>query len=112
MASYTAAQFIKAIPGSGGIITVIADRVGCDWATAKRYITNYSTVEQAYNNERNRIVDLAETKIISAINEGDIQTVKWYLSTIGKERGYTERQEHDVSGVSVQIVGIDPDGEI
>jgi len=30
-AVYTAEQFIKAIPGSGGIISTIARRVGCGW---------------------------------------------------------------------------------
>lgn len=96
--SYTAAEFIKAIPGSAGIISTIARRVGCDWHTAKRYVTEYATVKQAYEDERAKVVDLAETKVIEAINDGDISTVRWYLSTIGKDRGYTERSEHEVSG--------------
>jgi hypothetical protein len=33
---YNAQQFIKAIKNSGGIITTIAARVGCDWDTAKK----------------------------------------------------------------------------
>ena len=36
--TYTAAQFIAAIPGTGGIITKIAEKVGCAWHTAKKYI--------------------------------------------------------------------------
>lgn len=40
---YTAAQFIEAIPGTGGIISAIAKRVGCDWITAKKYITELIT---------------------------------------------------------------------
>ena len=35
---FTAKQFIKAIPGTGGIISALADKVGCGWHTAKRYI--------------------------------------------------------------------------
>jgi len=31
-------QFIDAIPGSGGIITTIAKRVGCSWNTAKNIL--------------------------------------------------------------------------
>jgi len=36
---YKASQFIAAIPGSAGIISIIARRVGCDWNTAKKYVT-------------------------------------------------------------------------
>ena len=43
-AHYTAKQFIEAIPGSGGIVSTIARRVGCNWYTAKKYIDNYPTV--------------------------------------------------------------------
>jgi hypothetical protein len=31
---YTAEQFIKAIPGTGGIISAIARKVDCEWNTA------------------------------------------------------------------------------
>ena len=62
MANYTAAQFIKAIEDSGGIISTIARRVGCDWHTAKRYIEEYATVQQAYQDERNKVIDIAEAK--------------------------------------------------
>ncbi len=34
---YTAAQFIAAIKGSGGVISAIADAVGCDWHTARKF---------------------------------------------------------------------------
>lgn len=33
MGKYTAEQFIKAIRGSGGVISQIAATVGCDWHT-------------------------------------------------------------------------------
>ena len=90
---YSASQFIKAIPGSGGIIQVIASRVGCDWHTANRYVNEYATVREAYLAERETVLDIAEAQVIKAIKEGDISTIRWYLSTIGKNRGYVERQE-------------------
>ena len=71
MANYTAAQFIKAIEDSGGIISTIARRVGCDWHTAKRYIEEYATVQQAYQDERNKVIDIA----IGVSNTGDASWV-------------------------------------
>ena len=92
--NYTAAQFIAAIPKSGGIVSKIAERVGCTWHTARRYIDNYPTIQQAYEDERERVTDLAETVILKALTEGDVGTARWYLATIGKDRGYTERREY------------------
>jgi len=90
-------DFIDAIPGTGGIISTIAKKVGCSWHTAKRYIETYPTIAQAYADECAVVLDLAETKVISAINDGDIQTAKWYLTMKGQGRGYTRTERCDVT---------------
>lgn len=96
--TFSAEQFIKAIPGSGGIVSEIAKRVGCDWHTAKKYVTEYVTVNKIFLAEKEGIIDLAEGKLIDAIKNGDMSAIKFYLTTIGKNRGYIERQEVDHSG--------------
>ena len=93
---FTAEQFIKAIPGTGGIVSLIAKKVGCTWHTARKYIDRYATVQQAWRDECEAVLDLAETQAIGAIRKGDPQMVRWYLATKGKQRGYTER--HEVTG--------------
>ncbi len=90
---YTATQFIEAIKDSGGIISTIAARVGCAWHTAKKYIEAMPTAKDAYQDEVERVTDLAETKLIQCIKEGDGTMIRYYLSTKGKHRGYTERKE-------------------
>ena len=77
---YTASQFIAAIPGTGGIVSTIADRVGCRWETAKKYIDSYATVQQAYQDECERISDLATSTVLKAIRDGDVPTAKWWLT--------------------------------
>lgn len=77
---YKAIEFIEAIPGTGGIIATIADRVGCDWHTAKKYIEEYTTVQQAYQDECERVSDLATSTVLKAIRDGDVPTAKWWLS--------------------------------
>lgn len=91
---YRAQQFIDAIPGSGGIISVIAKRVGCAWHTANKYIKDYPTIKAAYADETESLVDLAESTVLKAIRDGDVGAAKWFLQTKGKARGYTERHEH------------------
>ncbi len=95
---YTAEQFIKAIKSSGGIISTIAKRVGCEWHTAKKYIEDYPTVQRAYTNETESVTDMAETALIKSISGQEAWAVKYYLSTKGKHRGYVEKQEVEHSG--------------
>jgi hypothetical protein len=64
---FKAQEFIDAIPGTGGIITKIAAKVGCSWHTAKKYIDNYATVLQAYNDECEKVLDMAESVVIKKI---------------------------------------------
>ena len=85
---YTAKQFIDAIPRSGGIVTTIAQRVGCTWHTADKYIKGHPTVLQAYLNECETVLDRAESVLITSINDGNTQDAKWLLSRKGKARGY------------------------
>lgn len=96
---YTAQQFIDVMPGTAGIITTIAARVGCAWHTAKKYIENYATIKDAYNAECERVLDAAESVIIGDIVEQkDVQTAKWYLTMKGRERGYAQTQRSEISG--------------
>lgn len=93
---YTAQQFIDAIPGTGGVIAAIADKVGCAWNTAKKYIEEYSTVNQAWQNERNRITDIAEHNIVTSIKGGDLHMSKWWLQVMRDE--FVPKQRQEVSG--------------
>lgn len=85
---YTKETVLAAIKNSLGIYTNIAKNLGCTQHTAERWVAKWEETRLAYTEETNTILDLAETKIISAINNGDIATCKWYLTMKGKERGY------------------------
>jgi len=106
-ATYTTAQFIAAIPGSGGIITTIAKRVGCAWSTAKKFILAHPTVARVYQDECELIGDLAETALFKAIKAEDLAAVKFYLTTKARDRGYVQKQEVDVTsaGEPIRIIG-------
>ncbi len=91
---FTTQQFIDAIPGTGGVVSLIADRVGCAWNTAKKYIEKYPTVNRAWHNERSRINDRAQDNIITAIRNGDLQMSKWWLSVLDDEFKPKQSVEH------------------
>jgi hypothetical protein len=77
---YKAQDFVDAIPGTGGIVATIAKRVGCDWHTAKKYIDEYATVQQAYQDECEEVNDMVVSTILKAIKDGDTASAKWWAS--------------------------------
>lgn len=64
---YKASEFLKVIPGTGGIYSRIADRLGCDWHTVKRGIERYVTVAEAIEAERARVTDKSEGNVVDSI---------------------------------------------
>ena len=90
---YSAQDFITAIPGTGGIISAIARKVGCDWKTADSWVRDFPTVKRAYDAECEAMLDLAESTVLKNIKDGDTQDAKWYLTKKGKRRGYGDAVE-------------------
>lgn len=100
---YTKEQVLAAIGDSAGIVSAIAQRLGCDWNTARRYVDRWEETRRAFQAERERVLDLAETTIIRAIREGDTGTAKWLLSRLGRHRGYGDAVDLSAS-LPLQIV--------
>ena len=94
MPSYKASEFIEAIKDSGGVISTIADRVGCSRPTVTKYIDEYVTVRTAFEAERNRVTDKARSNVIDAIEEGDLSTSKWWLQV--KDAEFVQKSEVDL----------------
>jgi hypothetical protein len=97
-------QIVEAIKGTGGIVSIVARRLGCDWHTADKYCKRNETTIQAIEDEKESLLDLAESTIGKSIQDGDVQTSKWLLMTIGKKRGYSEKQEMEISGQGQLVI--------
>ena len=109
---YTAQTFIDAIPGTGGIISAIARKVGCDWKTADTWVRDFPTVKRAYDAECEAMLDLAESAVLrniklAAQGEGDTADAKWYLTKKGKRRNYGDAVEvtgKDGGDIAITVV--------
>ena len=55
------------------------------------------TLQKLLEDAEESLLDWAETKLISHIDEGDITSLLFFLKTKGKKRGYIEKVENDVS---------------
>ena len=95
---YDMQTVLDAISGSGAIMSTIAKRLNCGWATARSYVQRWEETQQAYEDEEQTILDMAESTLYQAIRNNDVQAAKWVLSTKGKARGFSEKYEHEVTG--------------
>jgi len=89
----TKSAILKAIKDSNGIVSVIAIRLKINWMTAKKYIDEDDDLKEAFQAEKETVTDTAENKLIEQIENSEQWAVKFWLATMGKKRGFTERQE-------------------
>lgn len=108
MARKTDVAILEAIKGSGGIMSTIARKLGVTWHTADSWIRESGELMEALKDEKETILDMAESTLLNKIKEGDEQSAKWYLSKKGKQRGYGDSVA--IEG-GIQIVYADKDDE-
>ena len=98
---YTQAQLIDAIQAAKGIKATAAQSLGCSRQTITNYIDRYPAVKAAYQEARDTSLDLAESKLIALVEREEWPAIRFMLVTLGKDRGYTERDD-------IQVLGGDP----
>lgn len=81
-------KLLEAIKGSRGIVSAVAINIQHDWKTTNRLIEESSEAKEALRIEREINLDQAESKLFAALDRGDMDTIKWFLAKIGKNRGY------------------------
>ena len=99
---YNRLDVIKAAREGRGKTTIIAHLLGCSAETVRNYAKRYKTVanaiEEARRTFKTSMVDKAELKLEEAVMDGKAWAIRYALSTQGKDRGYTERSEQEISG--------------
>jgi len=94
---YTVAQVVAAVQASSGLLTMAAERLGCPPQTIYNYRDAHPEVAEAIQNAREHTTDVAETALYAALKERQGWAVCFYLKTQGKNRGFIERHEHELS---------------
>jgi hypothetical protein len=89
---------ITALKETKGMVYLAARQLGCSHQTVYNYIKRHPTVEEAWKAEHGTVGDNAELALYSAILKGEHWAVTFYLRTKGKDRGYTERTEQEITG--------------
>ena len=81
-------MILNAIEGSWGITSTVMKRLGCTWGTADKLIHSTDKTREAFQHEKEKILDLAQGKAYQAVANGDLSMVKWLLDRLGKDRGF------------------------
>ena len=93
---FTDDQVAEALRSAAGVRSAAASLLKCSPSTVKRYVDRSETLARIEGEIVEQIIDLAESRLVDAINDGNLTAIMFYLRTKGKHRGYSER--HQVEG--------------
>jgi hypothetical protein len=98
---------IGAIRQYRGNISAIARAFQVSRAAIYDYISNKPDLKQLIQDERESMIDDAESEIYKQFKKGNTAALIFFLKTQGKQRGYVERQEltgKDGQEVTIKVV--------
>lgn len=91
--SYRTEDIAKALHRTHGMIFLAASELGCAPVTIYRRAEKSKEIQGIIDSYRGQLIDKAELKLEQAVMSGEPWAVQFCLKTIGKKRGYVERQE-------------------
>jgi hypothetical protein len=94
---------IEAVQKNKGMVYLAAKTLGCSPQTVYNYAKNYVTVQQAIDNERGLFLDNTELKLDEAIQDGQGWAIAFALRTLGKHRGYIEKQQVEQQTINLDV---------
>ena len=95
---FTVKEMADALRESRGFVSATARRLACDPLTVYNYMERYPELVEIRKEAKEAEKDLAEMMLGKMIRDGQFPATCFYLKTQAKDRGYIERQEHELSG--------------
>lgn len=100
---YTKEQMIEALKISKGMVYLAARTLGCTPKTVYSYAKKFKSVQAEIDNQRGIVLDKTEHKLIDAIERDEAWAIAFALKTLGKKRGYTEKQEIEQHSTNIDV---------
>jgi len=95
---YSTADIIKALQQTDGMVYLAAAKLGCCAQTIYTRAERVRHVQETIDAYRGKLLDIGELKLKEAVLAGQPWAVAFLLKTLGRKRGYVEKQEHELSG--------------
>lgn len=103
----TAKTVASALRQCRGNVSAVARMFGVSRQATHKYINARPGLQAVAQECRETMLDMAETIVENAILAGDVNASQWYLTRLGKHRGYVERHEHSGQVVVQTVQGVD-----
>jgi len=87
------AQFVEALRAGGGYLSQAAKTLGITRQAVSQRVKRSARLQELLEDIKETYLDLAESKLIKGVDNGEAWAIKYYLNTQGKKRGYVERHE-------------------
>lgn len=98
-------RFLEVYRAKAGIVSDAIDAVGISRTTFHRWRREDPEFDEGAAEVEEAQMDFAESKLLEAINAGDVRAIIFYLKCKGKKRGWSEtaqKQEPQQPGITVQ----------
>lgn len=116
---YSTEQLIEAIVDCRGRVTHAAQRVGCKPDVFYQRAEIEPELREAWDKARERSTDDAEHVVQQSFENEDrklaLDAAKWWLSRMGRSRGFGDKQEVEISGnadIVFDFRVVHPDGTV
>lgn len=97
-ARITNAKIIDALRETHGNFMLSAKKLGCSRVMIWSRVKKSEELQKVVEDEREGMVDIAEGALYSSLLNQDPWAVQFTLKTRGKDRGYVERQQTEITG--------------
>ena len=89
----TTQMILDAIDRIGPDRAEVSTALGMNYKTLVSRIVRNKELQDAFNKSREKMIDQAEGIIKKSLDNGDLKTAKFVVARLGKDRGWTTREE-------------------
>lgn len=99
-------MMIHALERSLGVVSKAAKHAGISHWTHKKWLKEDPLYANMVEDMRELVLDFAESKLHEQVNKNNVIATIFLLKTLGKSRGYIERQEIDHTSKGERIKSV------
>ena len=83
-------ELLNELQNGNGVVVEIAKKFGITPRGLRKRIHENPDLQAAHTEAKERLIDIAQSKLGEAVKNGDAWAVKFVLETWGKSRGFTK----------------------
>jgi hypothetical protein len=86
--NYTQEQVLEAVVKSAGVMEYVAQKLGCSWDTAKKYVHKWEETKEAFSIAECKLHTIAYQSFHKAIKSGEKWAIERVLDTSARRNGH------------------------